>query len=63
MKKLHINETKLQKYKKNSIEMIRYIKQVIRITIKHMILKKLEDILEEKFITIIYHKMMHLKSK
>ena len=63
MKKLHINETKLQKYKKNSIEMIRYIKQVIRITIKHMILKKLEDILEEKFITIIYHKMMHLNSK
>ena len=63
MKKLHINETKLQKYKKNSIEMIRYIKQVIRITIKHMILKKFEDILEEKFITIIYHKMMHLNSK
>ena len=63
MKKLHINETKLQKYKKSSIEMIRYIKQVIRITIKHMILKKLEDILEERFITIIYHKMMHLNSK
>ena len=63
MKKLHINETKLQKYKKSSIEMIRYIKQVIRITIKHMILKKLEDILEQKFITIIYHKMMHLNSK
>ena len=63
MKKLHINETKLQKYKKSSIEMIRYIKQVIRITIKHMILKKFEDILEEKFITIIYHKMMHLNSK
>ena len=43
--------------------MIRYIKHVIKITIKHMILKKLEDILEEKFITIIYHKMMHLNSK